>query len=203
MASNETREPDQERGQTENTEQAYQQARSREMARGQTRRRQTTAFFIIVGVVIAIGVLAAAINQQVVNLPFASRTPCPPMPPAAAAPADTAVRVLNATDRDGLAAAAAEQLTARGYQVVDVGNAEGNRDFPDPAQVRHGATGVATARAVQAQVLGAVLVQDERAGADVDLVLGNAYTELATEAQAQEALAPPPEPTDCEPVEED
>ena len=203
MANNsDTRDPDQAWEDAQAGEEAYQQARSREVARGQLRRRQTTAFFVIVAVVIAIGLLAAAINQQVVNLPFASKTPCPPMPPAAAAPKDTAVRVLNATDRNGIAATAAEQLTARGYQVVTVGNAEGNRDFPDAAQVRHGAKGVAAARAVQAQVPGAVLVKDERPGAEVDLVLGAGYTQLATEADAKKALAPPPSPTDCEPVKE-
>lgn len=169
--------------------------------RGRTRRRQTTSFFVIVAVVIAIGVLAAAINQGVVNLPFgASKTPCPAQPPPAAAPEQTPVRVLNASDRTGVAKETADGLRARGYQILVVGNAEGNRDFPDPAQIRHGKNGVPTARAVQAQVPGSVLVEDARPGADVDLVLGANFQSLATDAQAKEALRPAPSPTDCVPA---
>lgn len=169
--------------------------------RGRTRRRQTTSFFVIVVVVIAIGVLAAAINQGFVTMPFgASKTPCPPVPPAAAQPAQTPVRVLNASDRTGIAKETADGLRARGYQILVVGNAEGNRDFPDPAQIRHGKNGVSTARAVQAQVTGSVLVEDARPGADVDLVLGTNFQALASDADAKEALRPAPSPTDCAPA---
>lgn len=91
-------------------------------------------------------------------------------------PAPVSVRVLNGSGRNGLARRTAEQLSARRFQVIGIGNA--SRSYAGVAQVRHGAANVAAGRRVAAQVRGAVLVADRRLRVEVDLVLGRRFRAL-------------------------
>jgi hypothetical protein len=87
------------------------------------------------------------------------------------------VRVLNATAREGLATTVAAELRRRGYTVTTVGN--DSTVVPGPAMLRYGAGGAPAAKAMTGLVTGAVNRPVTRAGADVDLVLGNTFTRLA------------------------
>jgi hypothetical protein len=190
---------------TEEDEDRYQLKLRRQEVRRRTRRRQGLSFLVIVVTVLGIGLLGAAINQGVVRWPFdkAATVACPTPESPYADPATVSVTVLNASDRRGLAAQVGDELTSRGYKVVGVGNAEqGDRGFPDSAQIKHGPAGIIAAQALQVQVPGAALVDDGRADATVDLVLGQAYAGLTPADQASAAMAPTPvaSPKGCTPV---
>lgn len=183
-------------GWTQEDEDRYQERRQRALQRAKVRRRQSISFVVIVLVVILIGVLGAAINQGVISLPFGgastAATACPPPPEATAAlPEEVSVRVLNATGTRGLAARVSQDLTARGYSVVETGNAPPDkRGFPDSAQIHHGPEGLAEAQSVQVQIPGSVLVADDRADGTVDVLIGDGFAELAPAEEAAAALQP-------------
>lgn len=190
---------------TDEDEQRYQQHLARQAARNQTRRRQGWSFLLIVAIVLGIGLLGAAINQGVITLPGSDSTakPCPTPTSPLMTPAQVSVRVLNGSDRKGLAATVGDELKARGYKVTGIGNAEpGDRSFPDPAQIRYGEQGTLAAQALQVQVPGVALVNDSREDASVDLILGGGYTALVPAEEAAKAFVPVPvqSPAGCVPV---
>lgn len=125
---------------------------------------------------------------------------CPPPAAAAAAVEQAEVNVYNSTNRRGLAAGVAQGLRSRGFPVLAVDNDPLGAGVQEPAQVRHGPQGLPAARTVAAQVDGAVLVDDGREGATVDLVLGAGYQQLRGPAQAAEQLQPQAAPAGCTPA---
>jgi hypothetical protein len=110
------------------------------------------------------------------------RSPRPPL----------AVRVLNSTDRPGLARRTGDALSGRGFQIRAVGNQA--RTVTGTAQVRHPSGDDATAQLLARHVPGAVLVADPRLRGEVDLVLGAKFTRLRTpqEVAALTKRAPAP-----------
>ncbi|MDP9239555.1 MAG: LytR C-terminal domain-containing protein [Actinomycetota bacterium] len=102
--------------------------------------------------------------------------------------ADIRIRVLNATARAGLATKTAAELRLRGYTVTAVGNDPSA--VLGPAEMRYGSGGAPSAKALKGLVVGAVNRPITRAGADVDLVLGNTFTRLAPAPAPAPALAP-------------
>ncbi|WP_432547040.1 LytR C-terminal domain-containing protein [Kineococcus sp. SYSU DK004] len=170
-----------------------------ELSRRRHRRlvRQRVVFAVVVVAVLATGGVAALVATD--RIPAALRpTPsaspagadpaCAPADPALVAPADVTVAVLNSTGRRGLAAGVAAELRTRGFVVSDVANAA-EPAGPVTAVVRHPPQLLEPARAVVARVPGAQLAEDPEVGV-VELVLGDAYAELAPE----DALQPPPAP---------
>lgn len=123
---------------------------------------------------------------------------CPAPAPEAVPPGEAKVNVYNATDRRGLAARVAGELSRRGFRVKAVDNDPAGRAVTAVAEVRHGPAGAAAARTVAAQVgPGTASVADQRRGAVVDLVLGTAFVRLADRATAAAALSPSPPPPGC------
>jgi hypothetical protein len=94
-------------------------------------------------------------------------------------PDEVTILVLNATNRNGLAAKTAQSLGARDFVIAGAENDDSDRDPPKVAEIRHGPDGEAQA-ALVATVMpdGTELYDDEREGADVDVVLGEDFTEL-------------------------
>jgi LCP family protein required for cell wall assembly len=130
--------------------------------------------------------------------PGEAATPETPAEPAApqgptVAPSDVTLDVLNATATAGLAAEVADQLTAQGFSVANVGNESA---AVDRTVVRHGADAAEEARTVAATVPGAELVLDERIGAGaVHLVIGPDFekvvpVEVVPAAAAEPSAAP-------------
>lgn len=117
--------------------------------------------------------------------------PTPSAAPAPPRPGQITVNVYNATPRSGLAKAAADELKKRGFTIGKVGNASAAYDKKVPgtgillgAQVNQGAF-----RVLATQLRGTQLKTDTRETADVDLVLGTAFKNLATKKDADAALA--------------
>jgi len=102
------------------------------------------------------------------------------------------VNVYNATTRVGLARDTAAAMTARGFHVLAVANDPLGETVASPAVVRYGPAGLAQAHVVAAYVAGGATLQpDTRTSTSVDLVLGQAWTAVASPAQAAATLAGP------------
>jgi hypothetical protein len=195
---------------TEEDERRYQERRALERRSARRRRRQAASFALVVLIVLGVGVGAFGVYRGWWKAPLASKEPsttvvakpCPTPTLTAAPVADVTVRVLNATDRQGLAGSVARELRKRGFDVADVGNDAPSAKVPEAAQVRHGPDGLLAARTVAAQIPGTKLVDDGRAGFIVDLSLGKAYTKMtpAKEAAKLTAPVPAPSPSGCVPV---
>ena len=80
-------------------------------------------------------------------------------------------------------------MRARGFAIVDVANDPLSKTVTGTAEVRAGAGNEAAAAVVVAQVHGAVVVFDARAGGTVDLVVGDAFEALAPAGAAQTPAA--------------
>lgn len=114
-----------------------------------------------------------------------------PTPSATAPPTPTAtciagndpkgvlINVYNATNRSGLARRSADQLTAAGFQVGAVANDPAGQAVEGVLQLRHGPEGAPFAAAFKEYYQPvAELAAIERAGTDLDLVLGNAFEDF-------------------------
>lgn len=121
-------------------------------------------------------------------------------PGDAPAPATITLNVYNATNRTGLAAQTAALLKARGFKIGKIGNAPAalQNKVTGAARVTGPATAKAQLAVVGSEVAGSAVTNDTRTDGTVDLVIGNAFTQLQTPAQAAQALAlatrPVPEP---------
>ena len=107
-------------------------------------------------------------------------------------PATVSVRVLNATDKGGIAQAVASELRARGFTIAEIGNDDTDREVTGPGEVRHGARGADAAAFVALILPGAGNYPDTRATETVDLVLGPDFewpTSLARPDQVAAALS--------------
>ncbi|MBV9592900.1 MAG: LytR C-terminal domain-containing protein [Actinobacteria bacterium] len=103
------------------------------------------------------------------------------------APSAVSVKVLNSTQKQGLAGATAASLAQLGFMI----NGPAGND-PTPvagvADIRYGPTGHSAATLLSFYVPGATLVQDTRKDGSVDLSLGAQFTSLATAADATKAM---------------
>jgi hypothetical protein len=153
------------------------------------------AIAVLGGVLVAVGVLV--LNDD--DSGTAAAPICTPTPVPGSSTPPTVVRanVYNATERDGLAGETGAELEERGFRVLDVANDPRGDAVPGTAIVRHGTAGVDQARWLAAQVEGAELVEVRRGGASVDLVLGDGFTALDTEAEAVAAFAASAPLTTC------
>lgn len=120
--------------------------------------------------------------------------PAPSPTPTVVPAADVTVNVYNATEKRGLAARVAKEITRRGFTVGKVDNDPAERAVTGAAEVRRSAIGADAARTVAAQVGAVVTVPDQRKKPTVDLVLGAAFTALVSPEQAAAALEPTPQP---------
>lgn len=106
-----------------------------------------------------------------------------PEPPAAD---EITVNVYNANGAPGLAADTAEAMSIRGYAVDQIADDPEDAQIDGVADIRHGPEGAEAALVVQQEVPGSELLLDEREGADVDLVVGDAWEALPEAEDAAE-----------------
>ncbi|MDR2378764.1 MAG: LytR C-terminal domain-containing protein [Bifidobacteriaceae bacterium] len=166
-----------------------------ESRRRHLRWRQTAVYTLLIGALAL--VLAAAVGMWTgyLDAPFheafkykpsaspeALAAPCPVGTGATyPAPAAVAVKVLNGTNRDGLAGATAETLAAYGFPEPTTGNAA---SYDGLAKLVVGAAGVNDAYTV-AEFFpeGVVITLDRRADASVDVILGGDFQSLLVEGE--------------------
>jgi hypothetical protein len=108
--------------------------------------------------------------------------------PPSFAPSALTVRVLNATDQQGLAQTVAKDLQARGFAVSEFGNDSTGRKISGVGEIRHGPRGREAAAYLKVYLPGAADYLDTRATSSVDLVLGPEFKQLATSDQVAATL---------------
>jgi hypothetical protein len=144
--------------------------------------------------------MAAPASPSVSASPGALGTPLPSVT-AVPQPQTITVNVLNATDKNGLAAQTAAELKKRGFTVGKVGNAPSalQNKVPGAAEVVGGQSGAAAAALLGAQVSGAATMNDGRSDGSVDFVIGSGFSALLDQNAAATALAaalkPSPSPS--------
>lgn len=112
-----------------------------------------------------------------------------PVPPPA--PSRVQLNVYNTTAITGLASDVANQLTARGFKVLNTGNDPAGHFWPnDTAVILYGKAGEPYARRVALQIKGSRMVEDDRSGTVVDLTLGVKWDGLVPVAQATPKPSP-------------
>ena len=104
-------------------------------------------------------------------------------------PAKVKVNVYNATATSGLASKTATAVEKRGFTIVDVANDPTGKAITGVAQIRFGTKGEPGARLLLLYLPGAELVQLDRKGRQVDLAVGDGYTDLASQAEVDAQLA--------------
>ncbi|WP_189928970.1 LytR C-terminal domain-containing protein [Streptomyces sulfonofaciens] len=113
-------------------------------------------------------------------------------------PKQVTVNVLNATTRSGLAKKTADELKKRGFTIGDVGNAtpEYDKKVKGTGLLLGPPSTMDTAiPLLGTQLVGAEKKADDRKGKSVDLIIGDGFKGLASEAAAAQALRTLTHPT--------
>ncbi len=120
---------------------------------------------------------------------------------------DVKIKVLNGTDRPGLAAVIGDDFRNRDFQVVSHANSKKKIDAV--AVLRFGPQGVGSAHLLQAYFLGRAKLEYNPSYDDADVVkvvLGNQFQQLATTTEVNQSLgdlgAPVAPPGSCPVVNE-
>ena len=121
---------------------------------------------------------------------------CTPVasPPPLLRPQQVAVRIYNATPRQGLGAQTAAALKARGFRVTAVGN---TRPLPGFVQIRYAPGTERHARTLGEHLGRPAYASDTRIRGTVDLVLGPGYQRLRTPQEIAAARAVPAPSPSC------
>ncbi|WP_078844524.1 LytR C-terminal domain-containing protein [Streptomyces achromogenes] len=107
------------------------------------------------------------------------------------APGRITVNVYNATPRSGLAKKTADELRRRGFRIGKVGNAtkEYDKKVKGPGLLLGSPAAQDTSlRVLATQLTGAPLRADARKGADLDLIIGDAFKTLTRQQTADKAV---------------
>lgn len=174
-------------------------AEANEAARVQLARRRQQRHRIVIGllaaVLLASALFAVAVLRGWIDLSEPSTKPvaskeCPAGPFSYQAPDTITVNVYNTTPTAGLATQVSEALAQRGFQKGTVGNSSVNREGMT-AIIISGPEGEAAAFTLQQQIPETQYVQDDRADASVDVVLGSGYAALVPAEKVSAAAAGP------------
>ncbi|MDM7829820.1 LytR C-terminal domain-containing protein [Cellulomonas edaphi] len=189
--------------------------RARQLRRRRMHERQAVVFGVLLAGLAVVGLGAAALYTDSVDLPFldkqfaAEPTPTPtfgnfPCPPEGAKPvkySKVKVNVYNGTSTAGLAGRTGDEVKDRGFKVLVVTNAP--VQYQGVARINFGIKGVAAAYTLLAHIPGAELKQDARKDASVDLTLGSDFQDLQSlDEVALDPDKPLVAPADCKPLEE-
>ncbi|HWC34827.1 MAG TPA: LCP family protein [Mycobacteriales bacterium] len=124
--------------------------------------------------------------------PTASATATPSGPPLTVSPSGIYVAVENGTATRGLAHTVASQLTAQGYHVVSVGDAD--QETYTRTMVKYGTTKVQSSQTVAAAFPGSKRVADPTAGNTITVIVGSDFTKV-NPVTVTGAATPTPTPT--------
>ncbi len=126
--------------------------------------------------------------------PSASASPTPSGPALVVSPSGIYVAVKNGAGKPGLARTVASQLTAQGYHVVSVGDAD--RSTYTTTQIRYGATKVQSSQTVAAAFPGSQRVEDPAAGSTITVIVGSDFTKVEpVTITGAPSTSPTPTPT--------
>ena len=162
----------------------------REARRQFVRRRQKMVFTIAVSALVVILVICGLIifgsightakHATIAKPNYGVAVPCPPDKSKLVNHPDIRVRVLNGTNKSGLATALASALRNRGFNMQDVADYPGKTETAR-TQIRFGASAIDRGYTVGSQFNDAVLIMDDRNDDLVDVVIGATFTDLDDE----------------------
>lgn len=172
------------------------QGSRRAVVRRRRRERQVLVFGILIMSIAAVVFVAMGVYKGTIagpfNVPFVTpsadftstiNVACPPSGSMPLEANQVAVRVLNGTDKPGLASNTLEDLDRRGF--VALGATNWNQAYDGTARIMFGETGIEKAYTVALQFSDAELVLDTRANATVDVVVGALFTQLVPQLDPQ------------------
>lgn len=119
---------------------------------------------------------------------------------------EVTLNIFNGTKTNGLAERVGQQLKDRGFVINKIATAPRNRIYPnDVAIIIYGPQAVGAAQLVRANFLladdNAMRFNIERETAEVDVILGEQFQQLATSIEVNQAIAqlgtPDPPPGTC------
>jgi len=189
--------------------------RARAARRRHMHERQAVIFGVLLAALAVIGLGAAAVYTDSIDIPFfdksfaAAPSPTPtrdsvPCPPQGALPvkySKVKVNVYNGTQTAGLAGKTADDLKDRGFKVATTTNAP--VQYAGVARINFGYKGVAQAYTLAAQLPDAEMTLDARTNTSVDLTLGSDFTDLTAEDSVDlDKDQPLVAPANCTPYEE-
>jgi hypothetical protein len=166
--------------------------------RRQRRRALITIGTVLLGLFFAFWYALSYYQSDGPSAPAAaSATPtCQPVDPEALTPDKITVRVLNATNRAGLAASTAKKLGDLGFTISGADNDTSDRDAPSVAEVRHGPSGADAAAVVLTYLPdGSTVFDDKRKDNSIDVVLGEKFSSPVSPEASPGALPPCPAPS--------
>ena len=105
-------------------------------------------------------------------------------------PSEVKVRVLNGSKRVGVAGITGEVLESAGFKVLEVGNL-GADNIEEAAEIRYGKKSKNAALLLQAYIVNAVLVLDNRTDKSIDVVVGQGFESVRDKKSAGRELARP------------
>ncbi|HVV77776.1 MAG TPA: LCP family protein [Mycobacteriales bacterium] len=105
-----------------------------------------------------------------------SPSPTPTGPALVVPPSDIYVTVKNGAGKPGLAHTVAAQLTAQGYHVLTVTDAD--RDTYTRTEIHYGSTKVQSSQTVAAAFPGSKRVADPTAGTSITVIVGSDFTQV-------------------------
>jgi len=172
------------------------QARPPLRPRASSRRPIPPLIFLVVLAVVALGVWFKVLQTDQAR-PRGDADACPTPPVVAALdPATIRLRVLNASETQGLAAQVSAEFVGRGFAVTETDNDRSGRTVLAVGELRYGARGAEQAAFVALFVPGITLVRDTRSDDLIDVALGPEFTTLASPEAVAVAIATPVAPTD-------
>lgn len=160
------------------------------------RRHVRTAVTLVVVVALLAGAFYYAASYWNKAASSSSASGCPTddftagATPKALTPQRVTLNVYNATTRVGLAAETAKAVKDRGFVIGSVANDPTKKKVDAAGELRFGPNGKPGADLAWKLVDGLVAVQDTRADASVDLVLGNGFKGLTPGPTATTSAAP-------------
>lgn len=146
------------------------------------RRRAALVLTALVTVLAAVGLYALAYFQGWLPGDDGSTSDSDQVTATSAAPAlqpeEVTVNVYNASGAVGIAGRTSEALASHGFEIDAVDNAPQGTETPQVAEIQHGPDGAEAAKLLSTLVPDAVLVEDTREGAEVDLFIGTDFVEV-------------------------
>jgi len=106
------------------------------------------------------------------------------------APNEVSIRVLNGSKRVGVAGITGEILETAGFNVLEVGNL-GADNVSAAAEIRFGKKSRSAAILLQAYIVNAVLVQDNRKDTSIEVVVGQGFESVRDKKEVEVELARP------------
>ena len=189
-----------------------QDKRARAARRRHKQERQAVIFGVLIAFLAVSGLAAAAVYTGAIEPPFSrgfsakessdeavALQPCLPPGTLPVPYSSITTRVMNGTNRSGLASSAADALLTRGFLVESTGNA--SKAYTG-VEIAFGEAGLASAYTLAAHLPEAKLLYDDRDDASLDLYLGDSYTGLTDiEAVTLDPAVAMTSVEGCEPIE--